>query len=125
MANKFKKLDCGHPKDCWGGDYEDDMRCLWCEEVRNLESHAKVLRKQLYKTAIVIHGGEHVLTIVSDIGVLEIRGGNVDLKFEPTATTIDTLNVHPGANVGSKGEGDDAGAKRAIRECGTQETDQT
>ncbi|KKM22997.1 hypothetical protein LCGC14_1619600 [marine sediment metagenome] len=110
-------LDCGHPTACWRGDYDEDVCCRWCEEVRNLKSHNAALREQIHKTAIVIHGGEHAIAVSSPIGLVEILGG--------------TVNFHDGDPDGCEhlsviGRGsDDAKAKEALRQGDPGQAPQT
>ncbi len=114
MANN--DLRCGHPDRCLGGDSEDDLRCLWCEEVRNLQGLNKALREQLHRTAIVIHGGEHVLTIASEIGLLEILGGTVN--FPDMAKLV----IGSGSTIGRVA--DERNAKEAVRPSSEEQTSQ-
>lgn len=110
-------LDCGHPTACWRGDYDEDVCCRWCEEVRNLKSHNAALREQIHKTAIVIHGGEHTIAVSSPIGLLEILGGTVEFPG------METLVVGGGSTIGRMV--DDAKAKEALRQGDPRQAPQT
>lgn len=88
---------CGHPQTCWSSD-EDDSRCLWCEDVKQLRDIISALREQLGKQAVFVDGGSP--TIEGDVGLLEVLGGTVHIAAKSFGAVlpgpiIETLTIIP------------------------------